>query len=152
MNRNDAIRGAGFLFCLGGDSVAMKAFRPCAHPGCRELVRSGYCEKHRPKDQQRRSVEAAAWHKWYSLPVWVNELRPMQLLREPFCRECMARAARENLPHLARVKATDVDHITPHRGNWKLFVDPSNHQSLCHACHSRKTMAEKTENRKRFGF
>lgn len=74
----------------------------------------------------------------------------MQLLREPFCRECAARAVRENLPHLARVKATDVDHIKPHRGNWKLFVDPANHQSLCHACHSRKTMEEMSE--KRYAF
>ena len=128
--------------------MAMRSVRPCAHPGCRELVRTGYCDKHRPKDRNRRSAEAADWHTWYTLPIWVNDLRPMQLLNEPFCRECSRRAARENLPHLARVRATDVDHIVPHRGIWSRFIDRTNLQSLCHSCHSRKTMAEMEENRR----
>ena len=37
------------------------------------------------------------------------------------------------------VPATDVDHIKPHRGNYALFWDETNWQSLCHECHSRKT-------------
>lgn len=132
--------------------MAMKPLRPCAKPGCRELTRSVYCDKHRPRDRQRRSADAAQWHSWYSLPIWVDDLRPNQLLREPFCRECTARAKREGLPHLLRVRATDVDHIKAHRGNWKLFTDRKNLQSLCHACHSRKTMAEMNENRTRFSL
>lgn len=128
--------------------MAMRPVRPCAHPGCRELVRTGYCDKHRPKDRQRRSAEAADWHTWYTLPIWVNDLRPMQLLNEPFCRECSRRAALEDLPHLARVRATDVDHIVPHRGVWSRFIDRTNLQSLCHSCHSRKTAAEMAENRR----
>lgn len=128
--------------------MASKPIRPCAHPGCRELVRTGYCDKHRPKDRQRRSAAAADWHTWYTLPIWVNDLRPQQLLREPFCRECSRRAALEGLPHLSRVRATDVDHVVPHRGVWSRFIDRSNLQSLCHSCHSRKTMAEMAENRR----
>ena len=58
----------------------------------------------------------------------------MQLLLEPFCREC----AKQGL----RVWATDVDHIEPHRGDWSKFTDRNNLQSLCHACHSRKTAEE----------
>lgn len=127
--------------------MASKAYRPCAHPGCRALVRNGYCEKHRPNDRNRRSAEAADWHRWYELPIWRNDLRPGQLLREPFCRECAARARRENRPELLRVKATDVDHVKAHRGNWRIFTDRTNLQSLCHSCHSRKTMAEMSENR-----
>ncbi len=38
--------------------------------------------------------------------------------------------------------ATEVDHIIPHKGDMSLFWDPSNWQSLCHACHSRKTARE----------
>lgn len=132
--------------------MALKPLRPCAHPGCRELVRSGYCARHRPKDCQRRSAEAADWHKWYTLPIWRELLRPAQLLREPFCRECAARSVRERRPELLRVPATDVDHIIPHRGNWSLFTDTRNLQSLCHACHSRKTLAEMDENRRRFSL
>ena len=127
----------------------MKPFRPCAKPGCRALTRDGYCEKHKPKDRARRSDEAAAWHQWYRLPIWVDELRPNQLLREPFCRACAQRAELEGLPYLRRVRATDVDHIRPHRGVWSRFIDRNNLQSLCHSCHSRKTMAEMNENRSR---
>lgn len=38
--------------------------------------------------------------------------------------------------------ATDVDHITPHRGDPALFNDWKNLQALCKACHSRKTRRE----------
>jgi 5-methylcytosine-specific restriction protein A len=39
--------------------------------------------------------------------------------------------------------ATDVDHIERITGpNDSRFWDPSNHQSLCHACHSVKTQTE----------
>jgi 5-methylcytosine-specific restriction protein A len=38
--------------------------------------------------------------------------------------------------------ATDLDHIVPHKGDMVLFWSPGNWQSLCHACHSRKTMME----------
>jgi 5-methylcytosine-specific restriction protein A len=40
------------------------------------------------------------------------------------------------------VKATDVDHIKPHRGDNVLFWDQSNWQSLCHRHHSVKTRNE----------
>jgi 5-methylcytosine-specific restriction protein A len=37
------------------------------------------------------------------------------------------------------VEATTVDHINPHRGDPDLFWDQANWQSLCTACHNRKT-------------
>ena len=40
------------------------------------------------------------------------------------------------------VRATDVDHITPHRGDRQLFWDESNWQPLCHRHHSMKTARE----------
>jgi 5-methylcytosine-specific restriction protein A len=64
----------------------------------------------------------------------VNDLRPAQLLREPFCRECARRGI--------RTVATDVDHIRDHKGDWALFIDRENLESLCHGCHSRKTVRE----------
>lgn len=86
---------------------------------------------------------SAAWHSWYLLPIWTKELRPQQLLREPFCRVCADKGM--------RVWATEVDHVIPHRGRWPLFIAESNLQSLCHTCHSAKTMRELNESRREYG-
>lgn len=115
--------------------MANKPLKPCSKPGCPNLTRERYCKAHTAAAKMRKS--SAAWHRWYTLPVWKKDLRPKQLLREPFCRECAAKGK--------RVRATEVDHVTPHRGRWMLFVDPNNLQSLCHTCHSRKTMQELQE-------
>ena len=124
--------------------MAMKPLRPCRHPGCPELTREGYCPKHKPKRAGRRV--SAQWHGWYSLPVWTDDLRPNQLLREPWCRECARRGI--------HTRATVVDHIQPPRGNWTRFIDRDNLQSLCKSCHDRKTAlemaAEKRQNRGHF--
>ena len=85
-------------------------------------------------------MESAAWHSWYSLPVWTDDLRPNQLLQEPFCLGCAQQGF--------RTYATDVDHIVDHKGSWSLFIDRSNLQSLCHSCHSRKTMRDRWKQRK----
>lgn len=114
--------------------MAVRPLRPCLHPGCTALVRGGYCDKHRPPDANRRSEKSQGYRRWYNLSVWKDDLRPKQLVREPWCQAC----ARRSL----RVRATDVDHIQPHDGDWSKFVDPANLQSLCHACHSAKTIRE----------
>ena len=109
----------------------LKPMRRCKHPGCRMLTAGAYCQAHKPKAQRK---ESAAWHYLYTDPRyhWA-ERRTAQLLAEPFCREC----ARSGL----RNRATDVDHIQPHRGDVELFTKGAL-QSLCHSCHSRKTMRE----------
>jgi len=119
--------------------VAMKPKRPCRHPGCSVLVEDGYCEKHRPRRTRDRSAEAESWRWMYKTDEWIYELRPAQLLKEPFCRECAKRGE--------RVRATDVDHIVDHKGRWDVFADPDNLESLCHSCHSRKTATELWQNR-----
>ena len=121
--------------------MARRPPRPCRHPGCRELTRDGWCERHRPQRTGRR--ESAAWHSWYSLPVWTDDLRPAQLLREPFCRECARRGV--------RTAATDVDHVQDHKGDWARFTDRENLESLCHSCHSRKTMVDQWQRRRNSG-
>jgi 5-methylcytosine-specific restriction enzyme A len=54
------------------------------------------------------------------------------LTANPLCMECRR--------HDHPVRATEVDHVTPHRGDYKLFWDEDNWQALCHRHHSAKTM------------
>jgi 5-methylcytosine-specific restriction protein A len=59
--------------------------------------------------------------------------------RNPLCVECMKRG--KLTPVIGGMGC--VDHIVPVTGpDDPLFWDESNHQSLCHTCHSRKTTTE----------
>lgn len=123
------------------NGFATAPLMPCGHSGCPELVRGGgYCDKHRKEYKRTRRalrperVESKEYHNLYYTKRW-RTMRAEQLIAEPFCRECGR--------HGVRQRATDVDHIKAHRGDLKLFYDKSNLQSLCHECHSRKTMAER---------
>ena len=104
---------------------------PCKHPGCAELVPDGtkYCDKHRslhPED-----IRSAGSRGYGS--AW-NRARKKYLESHPLCVECMKEGR--------YVKATDVDHIRPHRGDNALFWNQGNWQSLCHRHHSIKTRNE----------
>ena len=118
--------------------MATKPLRPCQYPGCYTLVPGGYCDRHRPRTRDR-SEEAKAWRWMYGTQNW-KRLRSEQLLRAPWCRECAKRGI--------RTRATDVDHIRDHKGDWAVFTDEANLQSLCHSCHSRKTLAELQKSRR----
>lgn len=122
--------------------MARKPLRPCRHPGCGVLTAGGWCGAHRPK-RIERGADSASWQWMYRTDLWRKELRPNQLAREPFCRECARRGIREY--------ATDVDHVEPHMGDWTKFADPENLQSLCHSCHSRKTLEELRQSRAKGG-
>jgi 5-methylcytosine-specific restriction enzyme A len=69
----------------------------------------------------------------YDLREW-KRVRAEHLTREPLCVLCLA-AGRKTPGH-------HVDHITPisQGGEW---FDSSNLQSLCHECHSLKTLGDK---------
>lgn len=104
--------------------------RPCRHGGCNNLTTEGYCEKHTADRYKTRksSAQRGYGYKW-------RKAREQHLRLYPFCEECKRQGRSAEL-------ATDVDHITPHKGDSILFWDPRNWQSLCHSCHSHKTAAE----------
>jgi 5-methylcytosine-specific restriction protein A len=109
-------------------SMPTKPKVPCKHPGCATLIPSGtkYCDRHKPLHPEDIRSPAklgygSAWQK----------ARKRFLFSHPLCVECLKEGR--------YVKATDVDHIIPHRGDQALFWDESNWQALCHRCHSRKT-------------
>ena len=41
-----------------------------------------------------------------------------------------------------------VDHIIPIRVDWSKRLEPINLQTLCHACHNKKTKEDEKKNRK----
>jgi 5-methylcytosine-specific restriction protein A len=61
-------------------------------------------------------------------------LRDGYLLLHPSCEACLGVGVTK--------PAKVVDHITPHRGNDSLRLDPTNLQSLCWSHHTRKTRTE----------
>jgi len=65
--------------------------------------------------------------KAYASIRW-RKLRAMQLKKHPICALC------DKSGIVSR--ATVVDHITPHKGNYDIMWDTDNLQSLCATCHS----------------
>lgn len=105
--------------------------KPCAHPGCPELV-SGqtYCDKHRREKQQVQDRYRGSAHQRGYDARWRRE-RVLFLQHNPLCVECKRQG---------RLKpATVVDHVVDHKGNMELFWDVNNWQSLCKRCHDVKT-------------
>ena len=127
--------------------MTVRAKRPCAHRGCNQYATHGsYCELHyreylkavaerrqqilAGQDKQRLNSNQRGYsYKWH-------KARKTFLKLNPLCVKCGK-------------PATEVDHITPHKGDMQLFWDVNNWQSLCHECHSRKTYSEVRENRQK---
>ena len=88
---------------------------PCAHPSCPKLVPRGkkYCDAHTAlhPEEIRSAAERGYGSRW-------NKARKRFLEKHPLCVECMKEGR--------YVKATDVDHVVPHRGDPVLFWDESN--------------------------
>lgn len=76
--------------------------------------------------RDQRSKEAEAWRGLYNLAAW-KAARKVQLHRQPLCELCL------KMGHTK--PATVVNHRIPHKGEWTLFTDPKNHQSVCKPHH-----------------
>ncbi|MCG8429570.1 MAG: HNH endonuclease [Candidatus Omnitrophica bacterium] len=100
-----------------------RKIRPCIHDKQRSIK----------KEQNRQKP---VYYRWYYQKTWCN-LRKAQLRSNPLCEACAAKGI--------HALATEVDHIIPHKGDVKLFHSRDNLQSLCKACHSRKTMNEQRD-------
>ena len=73
------------------------------------------------------ALRPSSWERGYDRD-W-QRLRIAHLAINPLCAQCGA-------------MATDVDHVNTIRSHPELRLAPSNLQSLCKPCHSRKTVAE----------
>lgn len=108
----------------------MAARKPCSFTGCRNLTSGQYCETHSYRRRERERQRPSAAERGYD-SAW-RTYSKRRLVLHPWC-------ADPDRMHPMPVLATCTDHVTPHRGDRKLLWEKSNHQSLCDACHSRKT-------------
>jgi 5-methylcytosine-specific restriction protein A len=100
---------------------------------CGALVVSGYCDACRAKGAGREVRKTAAQrgygYRW-------QKASQAYLKAHPIAVDWFGE-------HNGRVFAAEVvDHIKPHKGEMKLFWDPSNWQGLTKADHDRKTALE----------
>jgi 5-methylcytosine-specific restriction enzyme A len=109
--------------------VTLAAFKPCAHPCCPALVKSGMCEKH-SKQQSQRQYEAKrrdeAWMlyqtpRWKTFRLWFLRLNP----------QCQRVIDGKQCEHIADT----VHHLQSPRQRPDLFLDADNVKSVCRAHH-----------------
>jgi 5-methylcytosine-specific restriction protein A len=105
-----------------------RSLKPCSYPGCPNLTNGGRCPLHRTPDTRPTATERGYDAEW-------RRLRAQHLALNPWCMECASFGKAE--------RATEVDHIIPHKGDDSLRLDPANLQSLCHYHHSQKTGRER---------
>ena len=113
--------------------------KPCAKPGCPELIEPGqtYCIKHRRQEYKRYDEQrGTAAQRGYG-SRWARYARLFKRAN-PLCRACLLRG---------RVTPVEVvDHIAPVTGpDDPRFWDPENHQPLCERCHNIKRATEDKE-------
>ncbi len=106
--------------------MPFQPLRRCTFPGCRNKVRSGRCEEHKPKDTRPTANKRGYDHNW-------SKYRFQYLKQHPLCVMCLAKGK--------YISATVIDHIKPVENGQAdlLFWESSNHQALCRDCHSYKT-------------
>lgn len=100
--------------------MSRPTLRPCAEPGCPELVRGqSRCPDHRRETDRPTSGQRGYGRRW-------RKTRDALLAKHPWCRRCGAKAKH----------AHHVDGLGPNgpRGH-----DESNFEPLCGSCHSRVT-------------
>lgn len=120
-------------FVIMGKKAPQRAKRPCLVSSCKEYATNqGYCDNHQEKIRKKDRERGTAHQRGYDAR-WEKE-RLVHLAEQPLCADHQKRGY--------VVVATVVDHITPHKGDKKLFWDKTNWQSLCKPCHDRKTQLE----------
>lgn len=102
----------------------------------------------RARKEQQWASRRTDYRNWYAFDIWKGPggIRESVILRDLCqCQQCR-REGRITLVLLhceqGDSRTAHVDHVRPHEGDWERFVDEKNCETLCGACHSRKTRGE----------
>ncbi len=117
--------------------MPIKIKHPCNKLGCIEVTNNRFCPHHEQEYNRELNTicdanRPNAYRRGYDAE-WQKKSK-IFLKAHPLCM-CSKCASGK----LKITQATVVDHITPHRGNKKLFWDKTNWQSMSKACHDKKT-------------
>lgn len=115
-------RSEGFSFVMDKPikkRLSRRPLRPCLRPGCRELVKRGYCNKHKPvklfvSDKRESASKRGYDRKW-------RKFRENYLRRNSICVKC-------------KCLAILIHHINPLPKGSKYGEE--NLQALCVSCHN----------------
>ena len=105
--------------------MPLKSLHPCNLIGCRKLTRSRYCPDHEKQERERydasrgSSTERGYDHRWH-------KIRNLKLARNPLCERC----------EVAGLVVPAV--LVHHKDRNPKNNEPSNHESLCDACHDKE--------------
>ncbi len=112
----------------------------CAEPGCSGIAtNSRWCSRHLSENYEKRArANRPERDSWYLRAAWRGPygVRGYKLRHSPICERCN------------RAKATQVHHRDDswkETGDWSLFIDQKNLESLCDSCHSAETMKRNRE-------
>ncbi|MCA3254943.1 MAG: HNH endonuclease [Alphaproteobacteria bacterium] len=89
-------------------------------------------KRDRDQEHDERRRREKPWRNWYKSKAWAA-IRLAQLTAQPFCERCDRRGE--------VTIATVVNHTTPHRGNWTLFL-AGPFESCCKPCHDGEVQRE----------
>jgi 5-methylcytosine-specific restriction protein A len=108
--------------------MMLTPLKPCTYPGCNKLVKSGRCESHRKQADRKyeKDRESDPWR------GWIHSARYRQAIAiykadYPLCKRCLD-AGRVTPVYI-------VHHIVEHKGDWDMFWDQSNWESICNKHH-----------------
>jgi hypothetical protein len=130
--------------------MPLRLERVCKQYGCGQRTGSlsGYCEAHEHSNdeiERRRAYDAernkSPHRRFYGTKAWAN-LRTWQLSHFPMCADF------DDDGSPCRNGATVVHHLKDHAGDWRLFIDAKNLQSLCKRHHDAITLRRNNERRK----
>ncbi len=120
----------------------------CNYITCNERIpySETYCSTHKHIKQIERYhaskshvYECRQWSYLYNTCRW-KKRRAAQLIKQPLCEQCL----RDGVIRIATV----CDHIIDHKGDRNSFYN-GEVQTMCHSCHSRKTMQDNRHDNKK---
>ena len=99
--------------------------RLCNHPGCPELVASGYCDKHAKQKQQQYDKQRGNFRQRGYTTAW-DKVRAIKIKHNPLCERCEKKGI--------VTPAALVHHIVSLSKGGELS-NINNLMSLCVQCH-----------------